>query len=166
MKRTIKKQFWFSRDEAQDLQKKAKKTCLSEAALVRLLLRGYEPKEKPDDRFYDAMREFSAIGNNIHQISVKANALGFIDTQIKTLTADRTHLRNEIRKVNITDAELSQAKASISLLTEKLKELRKEVKLCQDIAVRSKVIEEKVDAVRAEEEKSKRKENRNYEQRR
>lgn len=81
MKRTIKKQFWFSRDEAQDLQKKAKKTCLSEAALVRLLLRGYEPKEKPDDRFYDAMREFSAIGNNIHQISVKANALGFIDTQ-------------------------------------------------------------------------------------
>lgn len=70
MKRTIKKQFWFSRDEAQDLQKKAKKTCLSEAALVRLLLRGYEPKEKPDDRFYDAMREFSAIGNNIHQISV------------------------------------------------------------------------------------------------
>lgn len=89
-----------------------------------------------------------------------------VEEQVKTLTADRTHLRNEIRKVNITDAELSQAKASISLLTEKLKELRKEVKLCQDIAVRSKVIEEKVDAVRAEEEKSKRKENRNYEQRR
>ena len=64
------------------------------------------------------------------------------------------------------DAELSQANASISLLTEKLKELRKEVKLCQDIAARSKVIEEKVNAVRAEEEKSKRKENRNYEQRR
>ena len=57
--------------------------------------------------------------------------------------------------MNITDAELSQAKSSISLLTQKLKELRKEVELCQDIAVRSKVIEEKVDAVRAEEEKSK-----------
>lgn len=56
-----------------------------------------------------------------------------VEEQIKTLTADRTHLRNEIRKVNITDAELSQAKASISLLGEKLKELRKEVKLCQDI---------------------------------
>ena len=91
MKRTIKKQFWFSRDEAQDLQKKAKKTCLSEAALVRLLLRGYEPKEKPDDRFYDAMREFSDIGNNIHQISVKANALGFIDTQKLNSELDRLH---------------------------------------------------------------------------
>ena len=44
-RRTVKKQFWFSRDEAQDLQKKAKKTCLTEAALVRLLVRGYEPKE-------------------------------------------------------------------------------------------------------------------------
>ena len=48
-----------------------------------------------------------------------------VEEQIKTLTADRTHLRNEIRKVNITDAELSQAKASISLLGEKLKELRR-----------------------------------------
>lgn len=79
MKRTVKKQFWFSRAEAQDLQKKAKRTCLSEAALVRLLIKGYEPKERPDERFYDMMRELSAIGNNIHQLSVKANALNFID---------------------------------------------------------------------------------------
>lgn len=80
MKRTVKKQFWFSRAEAQDLQKKAKRTCLSEAALVRLLIKGYEPREKPDERFYDVMRELSAIGNNIHQLSAKANALNFIDT--------------------------------------------------------------------------------------
>ncbi len=78
-KRNIDKHIWFSRDEAQDLQKKAKKACLSEAALIRLLIRGYAPKEKPDDRFYDVMRELSAIGNNIHQLSAKANALNFID---------------------------------------------------------------------------------------
>ena len=74
MKRTIKKQFWFSKAEAQDLQKKAKRTCLTEAALVRLLLKGYEPREKPDDRFYDVMRELSAIGNNINQLAHQANA--------------------------------------------------------------------------------------------
>ena len=74
MKRTVKKQFWFSKVEAQDLKKKAKKACLTEAALIRLLLRGYEPREKPDERFYDAMRELSAIGNNINQIARKANA--------------------------------------------------------------------------------------------
>ena len=91
MKRTVKKQFWFSKNEAQELQKKAKKTCLSEAALVRLLVRGYEPKEQPDERFYDAMRELSAIGNNIHQLSAKANALNFIDAPQLAKEAERWH---------------------------------------------------------------------------
>lgn len=91
MKRTVKKQFWFSKVEAQDLQKKAKKTCLSEAALVRLLVRGYEPKERPDEKFYDVMRQLSDIGNNINQLSVKANALGFIDTQMLKAEAQRWH---------------------------------------------------------------------------
>ncbi len=91
MKRTVKKQFWFSKSEAQDLQKKAKKTCLSEAALVRLLVRGYEPKERPDEKFYDVMRQLSAIGNNINQLSIKANALGFIDSQMLKAEAQRWH---------------------------------------------------------------------------
>ena len=74
-RRTVKKQFWFSRDEAQDLQKKAKKTCLTEAALVRLLVRGYEPRERPDERFYDTMRQLSSIGNNINQLAAQAHSL-------------------------------------------------------------------------------------------
>lgn len=90
-RRTVKKQFWFSRDEAQDLQKKAKKTCLTEAALVRLLVRGYEPKERPDERFYDVMRQLSSIGNNINQLAVKANALGFVDAPQLKKEAERWH---------------------------------------------------------------------------
>ena len=91
-----------------------------------------------------------------------------VEEQINALTADRTHLRNEIRKVNITDAELSQAKGSISLLSEKLKKLRKEVRLCNGIAERSGIMAENLRAVLADEEKIKtnRKENRSYEQRR
>ena len=57
MKRTVKKQFWLSRDEAQELQKKAKRTCLSEAALFRLLVRDFEPKEKPDMQKLNAEAE-------------------------------------------------------------------------------------------------------------
>ena len=72
-KRNVDKHIWFDRQEAQDLQKKAKKACLTEAALIRLLIRGYEPREKPDERFYDAMRELSAIGNNINQIAHAVN---------------------------------------------------------------------------------------------
>lgn len=91
MKRNIQKIVRFSRDEAQDLQKKAKKACLSEAGLIRLLLRGYEPREKPDERFYDVMRELSSIGNNINQLAVKANALGFVDAPQLKKEAERWH---------------------------------------------------------------------------
>lgn len=90
-KRNIQKIVRFSRDEAQDLQKKAKKACLSEAVLIRLLLRGYEPREKPDERFYDVMRELSSIGNNINQLAVKANTLGFVDAPQLKKEAERWH---------------------------------------------------------------------------
>lgn len=90
-RRTVKKQFWFSRDEAQDLQKKAKKTCLTEAALVRLLVRGYEPKERPDERFYDVMRQLSSIGNNINQLAAQANSLSFVDAQKLQKEVERWH---------------------------------------------------------------------------
>ena len=90
-KRNIQKIVRFSRDEAQDLQKKAKKACQSEAGLIRLLLRGYEPREKPDERFYDVMRELSSIGNNINQLAVKANTLGFVDAPQLKKEAERWH---------------------------------------------------------------------------
>lgn len=98
-KRNVDKHIWFSRAEAQELQRKAKKACLSEAGLIRLLIKGYEPKEKPDDRFYDVMRELSAIGNNINQLAAKANTLGFIDAPM---------LKNEAEKWNKFQAEIER----------------------------------------------------------
>lgn len=91
MAKTVKKQFWFSKTEAEELQEKAQKTCLTEAALVRLLIRGYEPREKPGDRFYEIMRQLSAIGNNINQLAAKANTLGFIDKEMLNTEAARWH---------------------------------------------------------------------------
>lgn len=91
MRRTIEKHILLNRTEAQDLQKKAKKACLSEGALIRLLLKGYAPKEQPDERFYDVMRELSAIGNNINQLAAKANSLGFVDAVQLSKEAERWH---------------------------------------------------------------------------
>ena len=73
MKRNIKKQFWFNAEEAKDL------------------------KEKPDDRFYAAMRELSAIGNNINQLAAKANALCFVDAPM---------LKNEILRWHRFQADI------------------------------------------------------------
>ena len=73
-KRNIEKHILMNKAEAQDLQKKA-----------------YEPREKPDERFYDVMRELSAIGNNINQLAAKANTLGFVDAPQLKKEAERWH---------------------------------------------------------------------------
>lgn len=81
MNRTIKKQFWVSPLEDAGIKTKAKRACMTESSLIRALLNGYKPKEKPDDRFYEAMRQLSGIANNINQLAAKAHSLGFIDAQ-------------------------------------------------------------------------------------
>lgn len=91
MNKRIKKQFWLSFKETQELKHKAALAGNTETAVVRLLIRGYEPREKPDTRFYDAMRELSAIGNNINQLAVKAHSLGFIDVPMLRNEANRWH---------------------------------------------------------------------------
>ena len=91
MKRRVKKQFWLSPQDARELKRKAKLCGITETAVIRILLHGYEPKEKPDARFYEAMRQLSAIGNNINQLALKANALGFIDAPMLKAEALRWH---------------------------------------------------------------------------
>lgn len=82
---------WLSKTENAELNRKAKITGLPKSTVIRMLLNNYEPKEKPDTRFYEAMRQLSAVGNNINQLAVKANALGFIDTPMLKAEALRWH---------------------------------------------------------------------------
>lgn len=88
-KRDVQKKFWFSVEEAQTLKAKAAAVGLSEAALIRMLILGYRPREKPDERFYAFQRELSAIGNNINQLAAKANTLGFVDAPMLEKEAER-----------------------------------------------------------------------------
>ena len=80
MRKGIKKQFWLSEKDAADMKQKAQRCGVTETSVIRQLLHGYEPREKPDERFYEAMREMYAIGNNLNQLTAKAHKLGFIDT--------------------------------------------------------------------------------------
>lgn len=91
MNKRIKKQFWLSPKDAKELKRKAELCGITETAVIRILIRGYEPREKPDLRFYEAMRQLSAIGNNINQLAVKANALGFVDAPMLKAEALRWH---------------------------------------------------------------------------
>ena len=96
--------------------------------------------------------------------------LSYTEEQIAQLEAKRTKCRNELRKVGITDEQQLETKKAISRISKNLQKLRKEVKLCQGIAKRSGVIEEKIELIMADEQerenKTQRKGRTNHEQQR
>lgn len=73
-----------------------------------------------------------------------------LESKAQTLTADRKALYKKQRTVAVkSDAErTSQVKAEIAALSKELATIRREVKLCDDIAIRSGVMKEKLKAVR------------------
>lgn len=88
-KRNVQILFRLNDEEAAYLYGLVEKSGRSKEALLRSMLMGYRLCEKPDPKFYQIMRELSAIGNRINQLAAKANALDFIDTPM---------LREEVRK--------------------------------------------------------------------
>ena len=68
MRKGFDKHIRLSKEELNELRRKAQASCLNESALIRHLIMGFTPKEKPDDRFYDVMRELSAIEEEYPQL--------------------------------------------------------------------------------------------------
>lgn len=78
-KRNIKKQVWLNQGEEKKLKDKSKQSGLCESELIRRMINNCVIKEKPDDRFYDYIKELRAIGVNLNQIARKCNAIGIVD---------------------------------------------------------------------------------------
>jgi hypothetical protein len=81
----------------------------------------------------------------------------------KALTDARKDLRNKLRRVGNTEVDLQKIRADISQISDTLKELRKELSLCDDIAERSHIIEENVEQITADEERAQTKSNKEVE---
>ena len=75
-----------------------------------------------------------------------------LQKQMEHCVEERKHLRYKIRS-DRPEEEIQEMKEQINVLTEKIGMLRKEAALCDGIAARSKVIEEKFKMVREEKEK-------------
>lgn len=65
--------------EAAYLDRMVERTGRTRSAFLRAVILNYQLCEKPDLEFYRAMQELSRFGNNLNQLTAKANALGFID---------------------------------------------------------------------------------------
>jgi peptide subunit release factor 1 (eRF1) len=78
-KRAIRIQFWLDKKEAEDFDKKVKRSGVSRENYLRHLIDGLIPTDAPPPDYYSMMRELHAIGTNLNQIARKANVLNAID---------------------------------------------------------------------------------------
>lgn len=96
----------LTKEEAEDLKQKAKMCRITQSALIRILLKGYEPRQAPDNRFYQAMNQLSAIGSSINQLAEKANLMGLVDgIEYKQQAEKLWKLQSEIEKEFISPNE-------------------------------------------------------------
>lgn len=79
--RNVKIQVWLSKKEAENLQKKAKRSHISVAAYIRHLINDLVPQDAPPPDYYAMMQQLYRIGNNLNQIAQKAHTLNVIDVQ-------------------------------------------------------------------------------------
>lgn len=75
-----------------------------------------------------------------------------VEKEIDSLVDVRESLRRNVRK-NSDETEISKIKDKISDSTRKIRELRKEITLCDGIAERSKVIDDRLKQIQKDEEK-------------
>lgn len=90
-KRNVQILFRLNDEEAEQLQILVERSGRSREAFLREMVKGYRLCEKPDQEFYQMMRELSVIGNRINQLAAKANALDFVDAPMLKEEARRWH---------------------------------------------------------------------------
>ena len=82
---------WLNDAELDHLRRQAVAAGLGMDPFLRSLILGVELRPRPPDTYAALLRELSAIGNNINQLAIKANALGFVDSQMLKNEALRWH---------------------------------------------------------------------------
>lgn len=91
MKREIKKQIWITKKENQNLISCAEKTCLTESDYVRMLIRNYAPKEKPDAEFYEMMNQVSIFSDRLQTFIIQFRQSGTCDMDDLQKEVNRWH---------------------------------------------------------------------------
>lgn len=137
-------------------QRREKPKGLRALYLHYCYLLGELPKTKPNNReAYVAIKEdikrarmyseeAKLLGNNgIDTAEELSNYKDKLSGKLKELAYERAKLRNMLRRMHDTK-EMQPIKDEISALSEQMAKLRREIKLCDDIALRSGAIEKLV----------------------
>ena len=97
IKKTIKKNFWFSYDEDRQLKYLSSILNMSESNTIRKLLYETQVKACPPREFYEAIDKINKIGVNINQLARVANSTGLIyEEKLNRQFDDLEKLKNSI----------------------------------------------------------------------
>ena len=102
-----------------------------------------------------------------HHIDTTEQLLSFKEScekEIESLIEERKHLRIQERHKGITESERSEIKGKIASISKRLKALRTDIALCEDIAERSHDVERRTEQIRKDDEKFRTNEVRSHEQ--
>jgi hypothetical protein len=130
-----------------------------------LYLMGKIPKHRPRPpsqvhfRYREDLIKIDRISREItllcrHRIDTQEQLSSFragLTGEIEALAAQRQELRNSIRRPK-DEKTVAETKAQIALLSARMGEIRREVRLCDDIAARSEQFKEKIRQARQEQE--------------
>ena len=75
--KTIKKHFWLSEKENQLLIERAKRAGLTQSSLIRMLLKGFVPKNQPSQKLSQAVLDQINLINQLHRLVDEAEIHGY-----------------------------------------------------------------------------------------
>lgn len=148
-------------------QKRPRATGLHALYLYYCYLLGELPKSRPNNKeMFEVMKEdlkkmemYSKEadllgGNHIETADDLSKYTERISAEFKSLAIERKKLRNTLRRMHDSQ-EMQPIKDKISGLSERMSKLRQNMKLCEDIAERSGVMESIVNTIEMPLEKGK-----------
>lgn len=100
MKRNFEIKVRLNTDEYIDLMNKVLVSGYSRERYIRSLISGVVPKEKPPIEYYQLIREFNAVGNNLNQLvrnSYHEDQKEMVVEVLEKLKTMITNLDNQVR---------------------------------------------------------------------
>lgn len=88
MRRTKEIKVRMTEEEFDRVTALAQATVLSREAFIREALRGTTIRASPPAEYVEILREMRRMGNNIHQLLIKARTLEFVDEIMLQETVD------------------------------------------------------------------------------
>ena len=88
MKRTKEIKVRMTEEEYDRVTELAQATVLSREEFIRQALRGTTIRASPPAEYVEILREMRRMGNNVHQLLIKARTLEFVDEIMLQETVD------------------------------------------------------------------------------